>query len=594
MVRGDGAAGRGSEERVTISRRTFLELTAGGLVGAAGLARYVEPRARALYVDLMRPHVGLPIEHPAGQEVLYNGIVLPSPWPPYRQKLERALEFPPYLTKPPAVIPIDVGRQLFVDDFLIEECELDRSYHAAEYVAANPIFRPETRWERYDEAADRLHEPQRPTAMPFSDGVWVDPADGRYKMWYQAGYSGVTCYAESDDGLDWRRPMLDVVPGTNIVLAESRDSNTVWLDHDETNPALRFKMMVFVQNGRRLRRYTSPDGVHWTPAGFGGPSGDRSTFFYNPFRKVWVYSLREDEAMQRYVGRYRRYFEAHEFCTLTPWTDENSVGWIAADDLDRPRVDIGNPPQIYNLDCVAYESVILGLFTIYYGDPPGRHKPNRIAIGFSRDGFHWARPSREPFIGVSEHPGDWNWANVQSAGGCCLVVGDRLHFYVSGRAGAPGTSSAGACSTGLATLRRDGFVSLDAPPGMPSRAGAVPTRPRAVTTRAVRFSGSSLFVNAAVAGGELRAEVLDRDGKPIPAFAAERCVPVRQDSTRAAVVWPGASLSDLAGEDVRFRFYLRSGRLYSFWVAPDARGASRGYVAAGGPGFTGPIDAEGT
>jgi hypothetical protein len=36
-----------------------------------------------------------------------------------------------------------------------------------------------------------------------------------------------------------------------------------------------------------------------------------------------------------------------------------------------------------------------------------------------------------------------------------------------------------------------------------------------------------------------------------------------------------------------------NGRLYSFWVSPDASGASYGYVAAGGPGFTGPTDTVG-
>ena len=36
----------------------------------------------------------------------------------------------------------------------------------------------------------------------------------------------------------------------------------------------------------------------------------------------------------------------------------------------------------------------------------------------------------------------------------------------------------------------------------------------------------------------------------------------------------------LAGQPVRFRFYLRDGRLYAFWVALTPRGSSRGYVAA--------------
>jgi hypothetical protein len=268
------------------------------------------------------------------------------------------------------------------------------------------------------------------------------------------------------------------------------------------------------------------------------------------------------------------------------------VAWVASDDADLPRTDLHNDPELYNLDCVAYESVLLGLFTLYFGDPPGRHKPNHLCVGFSRDGFYWSRPTREPFIGISEQRGDWNWTNVQSAGGCCLVMGDRLYFYISGRAGVPGSESAGVCSTGLATLRRDGFVSLDAPVDRLSKSSSLAPAARAVTTRRVRFKGSSLFVNADIdPGGELRAEVLDAGGTIIDALSASRCTPLREGSTRARVTWPGGSLSELAGQPVRFRFYVQNGRLFSFWVADDERGASRGYVAAGGPGFGGPIDA---
>jgi hypothetical protein len=45
---------------------------------------------------------------------------------------------------------------------------------------------------------------------------------------------------------------------------------------------------------------------------------------------------------------------------------------------------------------------------------------------------------------------------------------------------------------------------------------------------------------------------------------------------------------------VRFRFYLTEGDLYAFWVSPDESGASHGYVAAGGPGLTGPTDTVGS
>ena len=45
------------------------------------------------------------------------------------------------------------------------------------------------------------------------------------------------------------------------------------------------------------------------------------------------------------------------------------------------------------------------------------------------------------------------------------------------------------------------------------------------------------------------------------------------------------SCEELAGEVVRFRFSLKQGRLYAFWVSPSLQGHSRGYVAAGGPAF---------
>ncbi|HMC88050.1 MAG TPA: hypothetical protein VKI17_00815, partial [Gemmataceae bacterium] len=97
------------------------------------------------------------------------------------------------------------------------------------------------------------------------------------------------------------------------------------------------------------------------------------------------------------------------------------------------------------------ESLLLRLFTIWRGQPRDRAKPNELCIGYSRDGFHWHRPDHRPFIPVSESHGDWNWGNVQSAGGGCLMVGDQLYFYVSGRAGIEGSPTSGVCTTELSS-----------------------------------------------------------------------------------------------------------------------------------------------
>jgi len=520
-------------------------------------------------------------------DVLYNGITLGSPWPPRLKFPDEHPVTPAYLADPPAIIPIDVGRQLFVDDFLVEETTLWRTCHKAVYHPSNPILRPETKWELSDPVAERTKQPSNPAASVFSDGVFYDPSDRLFKMWYMAGYSAYTALATSADGLTWQRPTFDVVPGTNIVSQAIRDSTTIWLDQFEPDRRRRYKMSMW--NDHYVILYTSPDGVHWTEIGKTGRTSDRSTFFYNPFRKVWVFSLRADQFQSSISGRYRKYWESPEFATAPDWNGHDPVAWVKADSRDFARRGIADLPELYNLDCVAYESVMLGLFSIWRGESPVREKINEITVGFSRDGFHWHRPDRETFIPVSDTEGSWNWGNVQSAGGGCLVVGDKLHFYVSGRQGRPGTDAPGVCSTGLATLRRDGFASMD---WMPDNARARQSGARGtLTTRPITFGGSHLFVNADLGGGgELRVEVLDRRGRVIAPFTADACAPVTGDSARLPVQWKGAALASLKGQPVRLRFTMTRGQLYAFWVSAWPTGESGGYPAAGGPMFNGPVD----
>ncbi|MBN2308740.1 MAG: hypothetical protein JXR94_07195 [Candidatus Hydrogenedentes bacterium] len=520
-----------------------------------------------------------PAAHAQEGELLYNGIRLPAQWPPADGPLSYEPMDTPWLESPPDVIPIDVGRQLFVDDFLVADTSLERVHHAATYWPDNPVLAPDRPWENKSSSADH----PAPTAMVFSDGVFYDPQDELFKMWYMAGYCDATAYATSTDGIRWTKRALDVAEGTNLVETTRRDSGTVWLDLAESDPAKRFKMVLYtLESDRRLALSYSADGIHWTPAPTSGkPLGDRSTMFLNPFRNVWVYSLRAYE--RGGIGRYRRYWEHRDIEQGLTYAPDQPPFWVGADRLDPPRADLGTPCELYNLDAAAYESLIIGLFDIWRGQPDDRSKPNELCIGFSRDGFHWHRPMREAFIPVSETYGDWNWGNVQSAGGCCLVVGDRLYFYVSGRSGVQGSKASSVCATGLATLRRDGFTSMDAG----DAAGTLLTRP-------VQFSGKYLFVNLDAPDGELRVEVCDLDGNAIAPFTRAKCRPVQADSCREPVRWKsGADLSALAGTPVRFRFHLRRGRLYAFWVSADASGASRGYVAAGGPGFTGPADTAG-
>ena len=209
-----------------------------------------------------------------------------------------------------------------------------------------------------------------------------------------------------------------------------------------------------------------------------------------------------------------------------------------------------------------------------------------LGVGFSRDGFSWVRPTRGSgpsgaFIPASNTAGTWNAYNTQSVGGAFLVVGNEIWFYFEGRTLQKPLD--GGFSTGLATLRRDGFYSMDA-------GGTQAT----LTTHPVKFSGSHFFVNVNDTAGQLLVEALDSNGVIIPGFAAANCTPITANTTLQEVTWNGANVASLAGQNVKFRFYLTNGSLYSFWVTPSAQGASYGYVGAGGPGFTGITDTIGS
>lgn len=519
-------------------------------------------------------------------ETLYNGVTLPREWPPRNIPENSTAPLPvPYLENPPAVIPIDVGRQLFVDDFLIERTTLTREYWLAQKFEGNPILSPETPLER---------DMALPVACPKSGGVWWDPVDGRFKMWYEAGWLHTMAYAVSDDGLRWQRPQLDVQPPTNRLVPSLRpDSTTIFIDHDAKDPSQRYKMFLRSPGGKPApaQCLTSSDGIHWSNPVNTPPIGDRSTMFYNPFRKKWVYSIRSTVPNR---GRTRHYREHSDFIEGATWQEHETVFWTGADDLDLPDEKIGDTPQLYNLDAVAYESIMLGMFQIHRGpknevcQQGGFPKITELSLAYSRDGFHWHRPDRRAFIPATRDPSAWDRGYVQSVGGVCLIVDEALRFYYIGFQGSKDVPNEGSLqngmyahgSTGMAMLRRDGFASM----GAGDEGGELTTRP-------VVFRGRFLFVNLDASRGELRAEVLDLNGNPIEPFTLAHCLPVHGDSTKTVVTWRhGRDLSSLAGTPVRFRFHVRSGKLYSFWVSASDSGASGGYVAAGGPKYAGGKD----
>jgi hypothetical protein len=535
-------------------------------------------------------------------ELLYNGIRLPELWPPY--DIDPTDESPmavPYLEHPPKVIPIDVGRQLLFDDFLIEQTDLKRSFHKPEKYEGNPILKPETELEinAIRTVPRGKGEPGNAAAVPKSGGVWWDPDDKLFKMWYEAGWIGTIAMATSKDGINWHRPEFDINPGTNQVLPEdlTADSWTVVRNWHGDNPQEKWTMFMQPPGATGPGwALTSADGIHWDNRTPTGNAGDRSTHFYNPFRRKWVYSIRAAFGGR---GRARHYYECDDFMEGADWKDGERAVWLMADEKDPLDYLTREKPQMYNFDAAGYESIMLGFFEIHHGpnnrdcEVAGLPKITELMFAYSRDGFHWDRPDRRAHI-AAERSDVWDRGYVQSIGNICTVRGDKLWFYYSAFQGnvekknrdlfgffVNGMYDRG--STGVAFMRRDGFASLDAG----SEGGNLTTRP-------VEFSGKYLFVNADTRGGEIRAEIQDAGGNAIEPFTLENSIPFTGDSTIEMLHWDGGSdISKLAGKPLRLHFELTDGSLYSFWVSKDGSGRSDGYVAGGGPGFTGPTDTVG-
>lgn len=533
----------------------------------------------------------------AQRKELYNGIVCPEQWPPRYEEPVRAGDMPvPYLEKKPVVIPVNVGRQLFVDDFLVMETNLQRITHTPNFYANNPVLEPDKEWENTIEGA--------PYAAPFSDGIWFDEKSNKFKMWYLAGAGTLhkedkqtfyTGYAESVDGKHWEKPILNVYKNTNIVDTCNRDAATIWLDKLEQDSSKRYKMFN-VERRPTDRRWQfvlkySADGIHWgNGIAQSGDLYDRSSVFYNPFRGVWALSMRYGTKVS---SRSRSYLEnvdpevavsmAHRIRKGIP--DKNVVYWFTPSDKEprHPNFPEVNP-GIYNFDAIPYESIMLGLYSVWQGPENnicadlGIQKKNEVFLGYSRDGFHFSRQSFKPFMAVNETEGVWNWGNMQSVNGVPLIVGDSLYFYSSGRR-LNNIMWDSYTSTGLATLRRDGFVSIHAD-----------KTEGYLTTEKITFDGKYLFVNTDVSDKKamLAIEILDENGTPIPGYTQKDCSVLRRiDKTKQMVVWKNnEDLSSLSGKNVHLKFYLTNGDLYSFWISPWKSGESRGYTAGGGPGLS--------
>ena len=232
------------------------------------------------------------------ERLLWNGICQAAVFPPrdLDVKAFRRHPWPPtYLAAPPETIDIDVGRQLFVDSFLLENASatVATAFHQAE-VAPEAVLRPTTRWEEKSTKA-------------YSGGVWWDPKRGAYTAHYAC--SGCSpchlCMATSTDGVSWARPKLQH-DGSNCVHYDtatdcrvSLTTTTVWLDLDAPDPTTRYKLAEVPHC-----EPTSDPSI-CPPAALTSRSDDRRPFFKNGhFRIFGSGDGVEWKLLVNYTGEY--------------------------------------------------------------------------------------------------------------------------------------------------------------------------------------------------------------------------------------------------------------------------------------------------
>jgi hypothetical protein len=299
---------------------------------------------------------------------------------------------------------------------------------------------------------------------------------------------------------------------------------------------------------------TSPDGLRWThtpepvfhyhprPGGKDlGPVGDAQSLMIDTLRNRYVAYLRSLPNRSLSVSQ--------DFVNWTP-----------------PRVCLRALPgetvnTVYNHMGFVYGDRYLGFLTYFVRDP--KNPLLTVSLLTSRDGETWERPKAgKPLIDVGG-VGEWDRFLNMLTGAPPIRVGDKLYLYYRGMAsrhkpyeGKDDTFRQGG-GLGLATLRADGFASLNA-----SYDGG------RATTAPFRTHGRQLRVNAKADFGRLRVEILDAAGTPLPGFGRDDCQLMHTDSVDEPIRWKDdKTLAGLKAQLIRLRFHLENVRLYAYRVA---------------------------
>ncbi len=463
-------------------------------------------------------------------------------------------------------------------------------------------------------ARQRLHQPQPREIVLEHDAPWEGTGSGYhslfqdgplYRMYYKAWHLAVSqgkvntgthplycCYAESDDGINWRKPDLGLHEfrgsrANNIVITSEHVGNVnpdaghpaIFMDENPAAPPeARYKAILRSNSPKGLLPFRSPDGLHWSPMSDApvitdGAFDSQNLAFFDPerneYRAYWRYFTAGTTDEKNWNPSGLRAIRTARSKDFLHWTDQADLIYV-----DSP------PEQIYTNQIKPYHRaphLLIGFPTRYvdrgWSDsmralPELEHRELRASSTMrygtavteglfmaSRDGVQFQRWNEAFLPPGIEREGTWNyghqyiaWHPVETKS-ALPGAPNELSLYAT-ESYWTGNSSA----LRRYTLRLDGFVSIEAP----LTGGELVTRP-------LTFAGKQLTLNfASSAAGGLQIELQDAAGQPLPGFTLDECPPMFGDTLNRTVTWKnGGDVSALAGQPIRLRFLLKDANLFA-------------------------------
>lgn len=436
----------------------------------------------------------------------------------------------------------------------------------------------------------KLHQPQLKEVSIVHDAPWEGNCCGyhtvihdgaKYRMYYRGSASNMkgcahaelTCYAESDDGISWRKPNLGICEfkgskENNIIFlhnAKTRVTHnfTPFLDANPNCPAdEKYKGLAGIGD-TKLYGYASADGIHWRQIGDSpvitkGAFDSQNLAFWDVQRGMYV----------SYYRTYRFGKRAIQIATSPDFRTWSDPKWLEYD-KDSPNVElytnsifpydrapgmyVGFPKRFTAGRCSIYDEL---------GRRPGALPGTSDAVFMSsRDGQNF-KLWGEAFLRPGLQHERWINRNNMTAWGYVVTKSDipgcpdEISLYSTENYYAPSTPD----RLRRMTIRLDGFVSVNAPYG----GGTVTTKPLKFSAAAGK--GTRLLLNASTSGaGFVRCEIRDANGNPYPGYSLADSEEVFGDEIELPMSWKsGSDVSALAGKTVVLHFSLKDADVYSY------------------------------